>query len=613
MAQEAVELKRETVLDLDGLLSEGCEAIHQRIAEAVERQQPVAISFPKVRNSIIDEERRIVLAGISTDDVDRYGTIVDPAGCITKGFFASHAPVLWDHGRGNLTIGSVPIGRALRVTPEAKRITSEWQWANFAGQPVERWGDIAKAIEDFWYLYRNGHLGAYSITIRPLAVELPKRRGDPLIYRKWDLCEISLCSVPINPMATAVDEKALRLFRRCVGPQAFSMLLQQATMQAATENAVRAAELAVKRELQAHRVAENSESFGKFITFDLGPKPDLTVKALPETISVGVERRSFRGRGVLPHIATRIFNQPLLIAPQKLDTILSVLGERIGLHGGPMPEIPEEHEDEQVAPPGVAMIPVHGTLVHRAMGLETLSGLTSYSWIAQEFQKALADPNVKAILLDIDSPGGEVAGVFDLVDAIYAARGQKPIWAIADEYACSAAYAIASAAERVVAARTARVGSIGVYALHVDQSESDKMEGIAYTFIYAGKHKVDRNPHEPLSGDARKDMQEMVDELYELLVNTVARNRGLSAEAVRGTEAKIYLSAEALELGLIDGVANLQETLQALAALSPKVETEKAEAINQGELERLIKENMMLRKLAQLAAEGKLQKKRHKE
>ena len=174
---------------------------------------------------------------------------------------------------------------------------------------------------------------------------------------------------------------------------------------------------------------------------------------------------------MLPHLAARLFGTPLLIHQPKLEVILSVLGPRMGLpdlaaQGGYVR--PERTSPEN--PDGIAVIPIHGTLVRRTLGLEADSGLTSYQSIQQMLDMANDDRAIKGILLDIDSPGGESSGVFDLADRIRAIGLQKPVWAVANDMAFSAAYALASAAQKVFVSRTGGVGSIGVIAMHVDQS-----------------------------------------------------------------------------------------------------------------------------------------------
>jgi capsid assembly protease len=161
--------------------------------------------------------------------------------------------------------------------------------------------------------------------------------------------------------------------------------------------------------------------------------------------------------------------------------------------------------------------------------------LTAYSDIGEAIEAAATDPGIRAILLDVDSSGGEVGGLFDLVDQIQAIRAQcgKPIWAVADEAALSAAYAIACTADRLYVTQTGEVGSIGVVAAHRDESGADAQAGLAWTFIHAGASKVDGNPHQPLSDTARASLQSDVDGLYGRFVDLVAKCRKKSPDANR--------------------------------------------------------------------------------
>ncbi len=151
-------------------------------------------------------------------------------------------------------------------------------------------------------------------------------------------------------------------------------------------------------------------------------------------------------------------------------------------------------------------------------------------------------------------PGGEVAGCFDLADEIYAARGVKPIRAILSESAYSAAYAIASAADHISVPRTGGVGSIGVILMHVDWSQKLEKDGVKVTIVTFGDRKGETSPMIPLSDQARDGLQAEIDEIGALFVNTVARNRGISADTVRNTQAAVYLAAEGVSLGLADVV-----------------------------------------------------------
>ncbi|MFX3544389.1 S49 family peptidase [Ralstonia mannitolilytica] len=269
---------------------------------------------------------------------------------------------------------------------------------------------------------------------------------------------------------------------------------------------------------------------------------------------------------LLPHLAARLFGAPLLIHRPKLDVILAVLGPRVGVTdlAAPVGHTPADRSTPS-ANPSIAVIPIHGTLVRRTVGLEAESGLASYTAIAGQLDAALANPNVAAILLDIDSPGGESGGVFDLADRIRSATGVKPVWAAANDMAFSAAYALASGASRIFVSRTGGVGSIGVIAMHVDQSVKDAQDGVRYTAVFAGDRKNDLNPHEPISDEAHAFLKAEVNRVYGLFVETVAKHRGLEAEAIQATEAGLFFGQDAIAAGLADAVGTFDDALLQLA------------------------------------------------
>jgi signal peptide peptidase SppA len=222
---------------------------------------------------------------------------------------------------------------------------------------------------------------------------------------------------------------------------------------------------------------------------------------------------------------------------------------------------------------GIAVIPIVGPLVARGDWLTTVLGATEYGAIAEALIAAADDPAVRGILLEVDSPGGEVGGLFDLVEAIRTIKQSsgKPLWAVASETALSAAYAIASAADRLTVTRTGEVGSVGVVAVHIDASGADAMAGLKWTLIHAGTRKTDGNPHEPLSPRATADIQADVDHLYDQLVALVAANRGVGADTVRATQAAIYRGEKAVKAGLADRVGAIAQAIADLeAALDAK-------------------------------------------
>ncbi|WP_206419804.1 S49 family peptidase [Minwuia thermotolerans] len=292
---------------------------------------------------------------------------------------------------------------------------------------------------------------------------------------------------------------------------------------------------------------------------------------------------NFAGRDFsLDAIQARLFNTPLLISQAKLDAIMGVVGPRLDVVRlvtpagvlGPV-EMTAEAKAERVRvgasrygdaarqrifqlADGVAVIPVRGTLVQRN-GLDPYSGMTGYDGIWRKIDAAEADPEVRGIVLDIDSPGGEVAGCFDLADRI--AGVEKPTRAILTEMACSAAYALAAACDDIWIPRTGMAGSIGVVAMHVDYSAALADAGIEVTLIFAGAHKVDGNPYEPLPDGVADELQAEIDDLYRLFAEAVAPRRGLKTDAVMALESRALAAAKALEAGLVDRVASPPEAM----------------------------------------------------
>ena len=275
----------------------------------------------------------------------------------------------------------------------------------------------------------------------------------------------------------------------------------------------------------------------------------------------------------LPHLAQKLFNTPLAIHPQKAEVIVSSLTERLGITQirSAMMEDDDEYFSRKARKDsgydvleGIAIIPVYGTLVQKLGTLRPYSGMTGYDGIRRVFLTAVNDPEVKGICLDIDSPGGEVAGCFDLVDLISAERGKKPIHAILSENAFSAAYAIASAADKIYVPRTGGVGSVGVIVIHCDWSQHIKDDGLKVSIITYGNRKAESNPYVALSDEAKAAIQHDVDEMGRLFVSTVSRNRGLSETVIRNTQAACYLAAEGVQMGLADVVASPDVAFQEL-------------------------------------------------
>lgn len=283
-------------------------------------------------------------------------------------------------------------------------------------------------------------------------------------------------------------------------------------------------------------------------------------------------------------IAARAFNTPLLVEPSKAMAFLSglgprILGRRVDMtESGETPDgaaslparasilagnLAERLQQHGNAPypvvDGIAVIEIAGVLIHRGGWIGQSSGQTSYEGIAAQIEAAARDPSIRAVALEIDSFGGEVAGVFDLADQIRALRRNKPVWAFVAEHAFSAGYALASQADRILLPRTGAVGSIGVVVMHADLSGQLDQDGVRVTLIHSGQHKVDGNPYAPLPESVRDDIQREIDVFRFLFAETVAAGRAgrLTQDAALATEAATYRGTGAVAAGLADEVTDL--------------------------------------------------------
>jgi len=240
-----------------------------------------------------------------------------------------------------------------------------------------------------------------------------------------------------------------------------------------------------------------------------------------------------------------------MVEPRKLRVMLDAIAAgdlRRGMSSG---------RSKPSAGPGLAVIPIYGYLSHRAA--DSWWDMSSYEGIREDFHRAEGDSKVDAILLDIDSHGGSSAGIFDLGDEIHASK--KPVYAYVNEMAYSAGYLLASSAKQVFLPRTGGVGSIGVRMVHVDQSEFNKKMGVKVTNLYVGERKVDFDPHSPLSKEAQESAMKDLSGIYDLFADAVARNRGMTVKAVKGTEAACYMGQHAVEIGLADKVMTFDEAI----------------------------------------------------
>lgn len=279
---------------------------------------------------------------------------------------------------------------------------------------------------------------------------------------------------------------------------------------------------------------------------------------------------------MLFHVADLVLNRPLLVTPDKAQVIMSVLAGRIGANA---PEASRFEGESAVVDQdgrargvpfkvkdGVGIITITGSLVNRGAWIGASSGLTSYEGIGHQLKSAASDPSVRSVILDLHSPGGEATGAFEVAALVRSLSSAKRTVAVVNGMACSAAYAIASGATEIVTTETGVSGSIGVVLLHADYSKRLAKEGIDPTLIFAGAHKVDGNPFEPLSGEVRDDLQREVTAFYDLFLTTVAKGRGarLTASAARATEARTFIGQAAVKSGMADRIGTFESVLSEL-------------------------------------------------
>lgn len=272
----------------------------------------------------------------------------------------------------------------------------------------------------------------------------------------------------------------------------------------------------------------------------------------------------------IDHILASITSTPLMITPDKLAVIMDVLSNRqhisldLGALKGLVPAsaaaAPVARPANQAGVVNVATIPIVGSLVNRYSDGD--SGMANYRQISQQLDRHMSNPDVGGIVLDIDSHGGMAAGAHRLATKIREASKTKPIYAFVDASAFSAAYYLASAASKIILAdETAGVGSVGVIALHRDQSGHNEKEGYVYTAIYSGARKTDYSPHHALAEELVTKIQQSVNASRISFASAVASFRGLERAVVLDTEAGLFHGREALQNGFADEIATMEEAV----------------------------------------------------
>lgn len=269
-----------------------------------------------------------------------------------------------------------------------------------------------------------------------------------------------------------------------------------------------------------------------------------------------------------------IVNAPWAIEPERLREIVAIYaghlqGEKADLAaiearlGRPLAN---DQQDYSIREGGVAVLPVQGVIAPKANMFTRISGGASAQMLQAQLQSAVADPRVTSVILDIDSPGGSVFGSPELAASVFELAREKPIVAVSDAMMASAAYWIGSAANAVfISGLTVNVGSIGVVATH---SYRAQMPGSQTTEITAGRYKRMGTSLEPLSDEARAYLQAQVDQIYSVFVDAVAKQRGVSIDQVleHMADGRIFVGQQAIDAGLVDGVATLDTVAEQLAS-----------------------------------------------
>lgn len=265
-------------------------------------------------------------------------------------------------------------------------------------------------------------------------------------------------------------------------------------------------------------------------------------------------------------ILSRIKSQPWACTPEVMETIMDIANRQNLSPEAVAKEIgrPLRNSYDVEMRDTVGILPMQGPLIRYATMFSQISGATSYDMLAQDFARMVNDPGVTAIVLNIDSPGGEANGVSEFADQIAAARGIKPIIAYVGGMGASAAYWLAAAADEIVISDTAVLGSIGTIMSVTDTKEKDAKAGVkTYTIVSS------QSPHKALDAsteDGQNRLQVMVDSLSEVFIAKVAQNRGVDAEAVLQNfgQGGVFVGQAAVNAGLADRIGSFEGLLSEL-------------------------------------------------
>jgi len=290
-------------------------------------------------------------------------------------------------------------------------------------------------------------------------------------------------------------------------------------------------------------------------------------------------------------VATRLFNAPLMLRPEKAEMLCAALVDRLGIAsleridgttlGAAQLRLkamddsdwttkPKTARDMYAVERRVARVSVDGTLVHKLGGVEPYSGMVGYDCLDRIIADAQQNREVGAILVDADTPGGEVSGCFEFARKLRQTRkaGGKPVIAMVNEMMCSAGYAIAASCDAVMATETAITGSIGVWTMMVDMTKALSEKGIAVKIIRAGDRKARGGPYETADDETEDKLVRWVNETWDIFAEHVAAGRPISKEAVLRLEGDWFTGNDALALGLVDAIDSPEAIFEAVAALA---------------------------------------------
>lgn len=272
----------------------------------------------------------------------------------------------------------------------------------------------------------------------------------------------------------------------------------------------------------------------------------------------------------IPRVLEAVYGRPWAILPAKLNEICAVVEEHragVRLTAGDVQErIGPQQRPEPKVEGSIAVIPLYGVMAQRMNALTAISGGTSTELFGKALREYVEDPEIASILIDVDSPGGSVFGVGELASDIRALRGRKPIYAIANSLAASAAYYVASQADQLFITPSGLVGSIGVLMAHTDMSKAEEMGGYKTTLVSAGKYKTENSPYGPLTEEGRAEMQSKVDKYYAQFVAAVAAGRRTTPRDVRDNYGggRVLTAEDAVAAGMADRVATRDQVISIL-------------------------------------------------